>query len=160
MCPYCNGRFLVSCLYSAHAGRDPNSSGSAASKTAGPLAVALRSDSSGPGPFARTDCWPPSARVSDDMQKHLSAETIYAGLYVLPRGGLRSTLLAALRQARKTRRPRARGTDRRGQIPNMTLIAERPAEVATRTIEVVSGIWTGCSATIYDQRRVMDYESN
>jgi len=76
----------------------------------------------------------------DDMQKHLSAETIYAGLYVLPRGGLRSTLLAALRQARKTRRPRARGTDRRGQIPNMTLIAERPAEVATRTIP---GHWEG-----------------
>ena len=74
------------------------------------------------------------------MQKHLSAETIYAGLYVLPRGSLRSTLLAALRQARKTRRPRARGTDRRGQIPNMTLIAERPAEVATRTIP---GHWEG-----------------
>ena len=36
-----------------------------------------------------------------DMGKHLSAETIYAGLYVLPRGTLRSALLAALRQARK-----------------------------------------------------------
>lgn len=41
----------------------------------------------------------------DDMQKHLSAETIYVGLYVLPRGTLRSALLAALRQARKARRP-------------------------------------------------------
>ncbi|MBU6483052.1 MAG: helix-turn-helix domain-containing protein, partial [Nitrospirae bacterium] len=61
----------------------------------------------------------------DDMGKQLSAETIYAGLYVLPRGTLRSELLAALRQARKARRPRARGTDRRGQIPNMTPIAER-----------------------------------
>ena len=30
----------------------------------------------------------------------------------------------------------------------------------TRPSEVVPGIWTGCSATIYDQRRVMDYESN
>ena len=50
-----------------------------------------------------------------------------------PRGELRSELLAALRQARKARRPRARGTDRRGQIPN-TPIAERPAEVATRTV--------------------------
>lgn len=76
----------------------------------------------------------------DDMQKHLSTETIYVGLYVLPRGTLRSTLLAALRQARKARRPRARGRDRRGQIPNMTLIAERPAEVATRT---VPGHWEG-----------------
>ena len=75
-----------------------------------------------------------------DMRKRLSAETIYVGLYVLPRGTLRSELLAALRQARKTRRPRARGIDRRGQIPNMTLIAERPAEVAART---VPGHWEG-----------------
>jgi IS30 family transposase len=44
----------------------------------------------------------------DDMRKQLSAETIYAALYVLPRGTLRSALRAALRQAR---RPRARGTD-------------------------------------------------
>jgi IS30 family transposase len=58
------------------------------------------------------------------MRKQLSAETIYVGLYVLPRGALRSALLAALRQARKARRPRARGTDRRGQIPNMTPMAE------------------------------------
>lgn len=75
-----------------------------------------------------------------DMRKRLSPETIYAGLYVLPRGSLRRELLAALRQARKTRRPRARGTDRRGQIPNMTLMAARPAEVATRT---VPGHWEG-----------------
>ena len=42
----------------------------------------------------------------DDMSKQLSTETIYAGLYVLPRGALRSELLAALHQAR---RPRAEG---------------------------------------------------
>ena len=76
----------------------------------------------------------------DDMRKHLSTETIYGGLDVWPRGALRSALVAALRQARKARRPRARGTDRRGQIPNMTPMAERPAEVATRT---VPGHWEG-----------------
>ena len=76
----------------------------------------------------------------DDMGKHLSAETIYVALYVLPRGALRSELLAALRQARKARRPRARGTDRRGQILHMTPIAERPPEGATRT---VPGHWEG-----------------
>ena len=76
----------------------------------------------------------------DDMQKQLSAETLYAGLYVLPRGTLRSELLAALRQARKAHRPRARGIDRRGQIPNMMPIDARPAEVATRT---VPGHWEG-----------------
>lgn len=76
----------------------------------------------------------------DDMGKRLSTETIYAALYVLPRGALRTELLAALRQARKARRPRARGRDRRGQIPNMTPITERPADVATRT---VPGHWEG-----------------
>lgn len=35
-----------------------------------------------------------------DMGKQLSAETIYVGLYVLPRGALRSALLAGLNQAR------------------------------------------------------------
>ena len=76
----------------------------------------------------------------DDMRKRLSAETIYVALYVLPRGTLRTELLAALRQARKARRPRTRGTDRRGHIPNMTSIADRPAEVAART---VPGHWEG-----------------
>jgi len=76
----------------------------------------------------------------DDMGKQLSAETSYAGVYGLPRGTLRSERLSALRQARKARRPRARGTDRRGQISNMTPLAERPAEVATRT---VPGHWEG-----------------
>ena len=76
----------------------------------------------------------------DDRQKHFSTETVYAGLYVLPRGTLRTELLAAWRQAHKTRRPRACGMDRRGQIPNMTPIAERPAEVTTRT---VPGHWEG-----------------
>lgn len=76
----------------------------------------------------------------DDMGKHLSTETIYAALYLLPRGSLRSDLLATLRQARKTRRPRARGRDRRGQIPNMTPITERSADVATR---IVPGHWEG-----------------
>lgn len=75
-----------------------------------------------------------------DMSKQLSTETIYTALYVLPRGALRTELLATLRQARKTRRPRARGRDRRGQIPNMTPIIERPADVATRT---VPGHWEG-----------------
>ena len=76
----------------------------------------------------------------DDMRKQLSAETLYGALYVMPRGTLRREWLAALRQARRARRPRARGTDRRGQIPHMTPIAERPAEVAPRT---VPGHWEG-----------------
>ena len=76
----------------------------------------------------------------DDRGKQLSSETLDAGLSVLPRGTLRSARLAAWRQARKARRPRVRGTDRRGQIPHRTSMAARPAEVATRT---VPGHWEG-----------------
>ena len=53
---------------------------------------------------------------------------------MLPRGALRQELLAPLRQARKACHPRARGTDRRGQLPNMMPIADRPAEVANRSV--------------------------
>lgn len=75
-----------------------------------------------------------------DMTKRISHETIYAAIYVIPRGELRRTLLACLRQHRKRRRPRSRGSDRRGQIPNRTPIAARPPEVNTR---LVSGHWEG-----------------
>lgn len=70
----------------------------------------------------------------------VSAETIYSYLYVLPRGELRRELLSHLRQHRKHRRPRSRGADRRGQIPEMISIEERPPEVADRTIP---GHWEG-----------------
>ncbi len=56
-------------------------------------------------------------------------ETIYTALYAMPRGELRSELIACLRQSRKTRRPRTRGKDRRGTILNRTSIHDRPAEI-------------------------------
>ena len=70
----------------------------------------------------------------DDRQTQRSAETIEVGREVRPRGTLRRARLAAWRPARPARRPRARGTDRRGQIPNMTPMAGRPAEVLPRTV--------------------------
>jgi transposase, IS30 family len=66
----------------------------------------------------------------------VSHETIYTALYAMPRG----TLRACLRQARKSRRPRARGEDRRGTIPNMTSIHQRPPEINER---VMPGHWEG-----------------
>lgn len=72
--------------------------------------------------------------------RRVSAETIYTHLYVLPRGALRRELLSYLRQHHKTRRPRSRGQDRRGVIPDMISIDERPTEVADRT---VPGHWEG-----------------
>lgn len=76
----------------------------------------------------------------DDPSKQASHETIYAALYALPRGELRKELIGSLRQGKQNRRPRSRGTDRRGQIPNMVSIHERPAEVEERQ---VPGHWEG-----------------
>jgi IS30 family transposase len=70
----------------------------------------------------------------------VSHETIYRYIYAQPRGELRKTLIAALRQAHKTRLPRTRGQDRRGRLRDMVSIHERPAEVLGR--EVV-GHWEG-----------------
>jgi IS30 family transposase len=76
----------------------------------------------------------------DDATMRISHEAIYTYLYVLPRGELKATLLRCLRQRRKHRKRRGTTHDRRGQIPDMLSIEERPAEVADRT---VPGHWEG-----------------
>ena len=121
----------LSGLYGADACRSLDLSATTPAQTCGPLAVAVCPDTSDSGLLSRTDYGTLLPRVSCDRGNHLSAEPLSVGLYVLPRGALRSALLAALRQAR---RPWARGTDCRGQIPNMTALAERPAAVATRPV--------------------------
>ncbi|WP_424947212.1 IS30 family transposase [Candidatus Spongiihabitans sp.] len=75
-----------------------------------------------------------------DERMRVCAETLYTYLYVLPRGSLRQSLLRCLRQHRPARRPRSRGNDRRGRIPEMISIEERPAQVAERA---VPGHWEG-----------------
>jgi len=67
-------------------------------------------------------------------------ETIYQALYVQGRGHLRADLHRHLRTGRAVRRPRGSSTTKRGKIPNMILISERPAEVADRA---VPGHWEG-----------------
>ena len=70
----------------------------------------------------------------------MSHETIYTALYAMPRGDLRTDLIACLRQGRGKRRPRSRGQDRRGQIPDMMSLHVRPPEVEDR---LVPGHWEG-----------------
>ena len=58
----------------------------------------------------------------------------------MPKGALRTDMIALLRQGHNKRRSRSRGEDRRGQIPNMTGIDQRPADMAER---LVPGHWEG-----------------
>lgn len=69
-----------------------------------------------------------------DTSMHISHESIYTYIYILPRGSLRKELITYLRQGAEGRRRRKRATSERGKIPNMVSIHERPAEVAARTV--------------------------
>lgn len=76
----------------------------------------------------------------DEPNLLVSHETIYRYIYAQPRGELRKTLIAALRQSHKTRLPRTRGRDRRGRLRDMVSIHERPVEALGREI---AGHWEG-----------------
>ncbi len=76
----------------------------------------------------------------EDEEMRISHETIYRSLYVQSRGELRRELTRALRSGRTRRRPRREGPERRGRIPAMVPIAERPPEVDPRA---VPGHWEG-----------------
>lgn len=75
-----------------------------------------------------------------DAEMQVSHETIYQSIYVQGRGALRRELAVCLRTGRALRRPRRKGQERRGRIPNMINISERPAEVEDRA---VPGHWEG-----------------
>jgi IS30 family transposase len=76
----------------------------------------------------------------DDPMMWVSHETIYRSLFVQGRGELRRELTRCLRSGRVRRRPRDRDTKPRGQIPDMVMISDRPAEIADRA---VPGHWEG-----------------
>ena len=69
-----------------------------------------------------------------------SHETIYTAIYAAPRGALRRELVALLRQGRGARRPRTRGSDRRGALKDIVSIHVRPPEASDR---LLPGHWEG-----------------
>jgi len=76
----------------------------------------------------------------DDPEMQVSHETIYQSIYVQGRGALRRELAVCLRTGRALRRPHRKSQERRGRIPNMINISERPAEVEDRAVK---GHWEG-----------------
>lgn len=76
----------------------------------------------------------------DTPSLQVSHETIYGAIYAMPRGELRTEVIGWLRFGHAKRRPRTRGEDRRGQIPDMVSIHDRPPEVEER---LVPGHWEG-----------------
>jgi len=71
----------------------------------------------------------------DDAEMQVSHETIYQSIYVQGRGALRRELAICLRTGRAMRRPHRTSQERRGRIPNMINISERPAEVEDRAVK-------------------------
>jgi IS30 family transposase len=76
----------------------------------------------------------------DDEEMRVSHETIYQSLFVQGRGTLRKELWRSLRTGRATRRPQGRPKSTKGQIRDMVMISERPAEIEDRA---VPGHWEG-----------------
>jgi IS30 family transposase len=74
-----------------------------------------------------------------DREMWVSHETIYQSLFVQGRGALRRELAACLRTGRARRKPRGRARPS-GQMRDMVLISERPAEIEDRA---VPGHWEG-----------------
>ena len=80
------------------------------------------------------------ADFPDEPEMWVSHETIYQSLYVQGRGALRRDLAVRLRTGRALRKPRRKTAERRGRIPGMVNISERPPEVEDRA---VPGHWEG-----------------
>ncbi|MDQ5873774.1 MAG: IS30 family transposase [Actinomycetota bacterium] len=72
-----------------------------------------------------------------DPRWWVSPEAIYHDLYVQARGALRQELTGHLRRGRSRRKPQH---GKRGRIPDMVLISERPSEADDRA---VPGHWEG-----------------
>mgnify|MGYP001618295324 CR=1 FL=1 len=76
----------------------------------------------------------------NDMDMHISHESIYSYLYLWPRGELRKIILKCLRRRHKYRRTYGKVRNHHRAIQDFISIEERPKEVADR---IIPGHWEG-----------------
>ena len=96
----------------------------------------------------KLEAWWSPTQISDwlvdtypsDEEMRVSHETIYQSLFIQGKGALRKELWRCLRTGRAKRRPQGRPASTKGQIRDMVMISERPAEVEDRA---VPGHWEG-----------------
>ena len=76
----------------------------------------------------------------NDMIMHVSHETIYSYLYILPRGALKREIVSSLRQHHLHRRKKNKDRQETSSIADYLSIEERPKEVTDR---IIPGHWEG-----------------
>jgi len=76
----------------------------------------------------------------NDMSMRASHETIYAYLYVYPRGSMKKRMIQYLRRKHKNRRVKNKERQKTSPIQDYVSIDERPPEADSRTI---AGHWEG-----------------
>lgn len=98
-----------------------------------------------------------SGRLEQQKKAGVSPETIYQHVYREKKAG--GTLYKFLRFGHKKRRKRLAARDKRGIIPNKTMISERPAEVAAKERfgdwegdTIVGGNHQGVIVTLVDRK--------
>lgn len=70
----------------------------------------------------------------DDPSQRVSHEAIYAAIYAQPKGGLKTLMIAALRQARATRGRRRTTLVGSAMVPETQRIVHRPEEIEARLV--------------------------
>jgi IS30 family transposase len=76
----------------------------------------------------------------NDASARVSHETIYAAIYAQPRGGLKTAMVEALRQAKPARGRRRTTLAGTSMVPESLRIINRPEEIEAR---LVPGHWEG-----------------
>jgi IS30 family transposase len=87
--------------------------------------------------------WSPmqiSIKIAETTDMSISHETIYQYVYIQCKGELKKELISYLRQRKPLRKSRKGEVEKRGTIPNMISIHQRPLEVEDRNIP---GHWEG-----------------